>query len=91
METIFLLLLFTASVLGVTIIIERGISLQRDRVMPQGLVRGVEKSSVTELGNFIAYSQKNGYSTLGGQVVNPYNAASEVGGSSTGSAVCSST
>lgn len=49
METIFLLLLFTASVLGVTIIIERGISLQRDRVMPQGLVRGVEKSSVTEL------------------------------------------
>lgn len=45
------------------------------------------KSSVTELGNFIAYSQKNGYSTLGGQIVNPYNPASEVAGSSTGSAV----
>jgi hypothetical protein len=45
------------------------------------------KSSVTELANFIAYSQKNGYSTLGGQIVNPYNPDSEVAGSSTGSAV----
>lgn len=45
------------------------------------------KASVTEWGNFIAFKQRNGYSTLGGQVVNPYNAASDPGGSSTGSGV----
>ena len=45
------------------------------------------KSALTEWGNFIAFKQLNGYSTLGGQVVNPYRAASDPGGSSTGSAV----
>jgi amidase len=45
------------------------------------------KSSLTEWGNFIAFKQLNGYSTLGGQVINPYRTASDPGGSSTGSAV----
>lgn len=49
MELIFLLSLFAASVLGVTIIIERGISLQRDKVIPMAVIRAVEKSGLGEL------------------------------------------
>ncbi|MBL9170027.1 MAG: MotA/TolQ/ExbB proton channel family protein [Verrucomicrobiales bacterium] len=49
MELLFLLSLFTASVLGVTIIIERGISLQREKVTPVALVRGMELASVSEV------------------------------------------
>ena len=49
MELLFLLSLFTASVLGVTIIIERGISLQREKVIPPGLMRGMEKATVSEV------------------------------------------
>lgn len=49
MELLFLLSLFGASVLGVTIIIERGISLQRDKVIPQPVIRAIEKSGPGEL------------------------------------------
>ncbi|MBI1839831.1 MAG: MotA/TolQ/ExbB proton channel family protein [Verrucomicrobia bacterium] len=49
MELIFLLSLFGASVLGVTIIIERGISLQRDKVIPTAVMRAIEKSGLGEL------------------------------------------
>lgn len=49
METLFLLSLFLASVLGVTIIIERGISLQRDKVLPTPLAQGIERSTIAEL------------------------------------------
>ena len=49
MELLFLLSLFGASVLGVTIIIERGISLQRDKVIPSAVIRAIEKSGLNEL------------------------------------------
>lgn len=49
MELLFLFSLFSASVLGVTIIIERGISLQRDKVIPSNLVRGVGTAPVSEI------------------------------------------
>lgn len=49
MELLFLLSLFGASVLGVTIIIERGISLQREKVIPQPVIRAIEKSGPGEL------------------------------------------
>jgi len=45
------------------------------------------KTAMTEWHNFIAYKQVNGYSTLGGQVVNPYNKKTDPWGSSTGSSV----
>lgn len=57
MELLFLLSLFGASVLGVTIIIERGISLQRDRVIPTAVARAVEKSA--SLAEFRLVCQKN--------------------------------
>ena len=45
------------------------------------------KANMTELANFMSYTMKSGYSSRGGQVVNPYKAGAEVWGSSTGSAV----
>ncbi len=45
------------------------------------------KAALTEWSNFIAFKQINGYSTLGGQVVNPYDKKADPLGSSTGSAV----
>lgn len=45
------------------------------------------KTNMTELANFMSYTMSNGYSSRGGQVVNPYLAGGEVWGSSTGSAV----
>jgi len=44
MELFFLLALFASSVLGVTIIIERGISLQRKRVIPSSVVRAIARA-----------------------------------------------
>ncbi len=49
MEILFLLALASASVLGVTIIIERAISLQRDRVIPGPLARVLGKLTVDEV------------------------------------------
>ncbi|HAM73512.1 MAG TPA: biopolymer transporter ExbB [Verrucomicrobiales bacterium] len=49
METLFLLALISASILGVTIIIERGISLQRDRVVPDSIVRKVGSADLEEV------------------------------------------
>ena len=45
------------------------------------------KANMTELANFMSYDMKSGYSSRGGQVINPYKAGAEVWGSSTGSAV----
>ena len=45
------------------------------------------KTNMTELANYMSYSMKNGYSSRGGQVINPYNPKSTVWGSSSGSAV----
>ncbi|MGP4081683.1 amidase family protein [Pseudalkalibacillus sp. R45] len=45
------------------------------------------KSNMTEWANFMSMSMKNGYSSRGGQVLNPYGSHFDVGGSSSGSAV----
>ena len=45
------------------------------------------KANMTELANFMDYNMKSGYSSRGGQVMNPYKPGQEVWGSSTGSAV----
>ncbi|MCF6410842.1 amidase family protein [Pseudalkalibacillus salsuginis] len=45
------------------------------------------KANMTEWANFMSMSMKNGYSSRGGQVLNPYGAHFDVGGSSSGSAV----
>ena len=45
------------------------------------------KTNMTELANYMSSSMKNGFSSLGRQVKNPYVKDGEVGGSSTGSAV----
>ena len=45
------------------------------------------KANMTELANFMDFNMKSGYSSRGGQVVNPYNPGQEVWGSSTGSGV----
>ena len=45
------------------------------------------KANMTELANFMSYNMNGGYSSRGGQVVNPYNSAAPVFGSSGGSAV----
>lgn len=45
------------------------------------------KTNMTELANFMSYTMKNGYSSRGGQVINPYNPKGDVWGSSSGSAV----
>lgn len=45
------------------------------------------KTNMTELANWMSYHMRNGYSSRGGQVINPYNPEGEVWGSSTGSAV----
>lgn len=42
------------------------------------------KTNLTEFANFIAEEMPNGYSALGGQVLNPYGQAFDVGGSSSG-------
>ncbi|MCO7125784.1 amidase family protein [Sporolactobacillus shoreicorticis] len=44
------------------------------------------KANLTEFANFITEGMPNGYSSLGGQVRNPYGAAFDVGGSSSGTA-----
>lgn len=44
------------------------------------------KTNMTEWANFMAYGMKNGYSSRGGQVLNPYGPGQfDVGGSSSGS------
>jgi len=45
------------------------------------------KANMTELANFMSYNMNGGYSSRGGQIVNPYNASAPVYGSSSGSAV----
>lgn len=45
------------------------------------------KTNMTEFANFMTDGMTNGYSSRGGQVVNPYNAARDPSGSSSGSAV----
>lgn len=45
------------------------------------------KTNMTELANFMSYHMRNGYSSRGGQVINPYNPQGDVWGSSSGSAV----
>ncbi|MFX3617100.1 MAG: amidase family protein [Sporolactobacillus sp.] len=43
------------------------------------------KTNLTEFANFISDHMPNGYSTLGGQTLNPYGSSFDVGGSSAGS------
>ena len=43
------------------------------------------KTNLTELANFLAEGMPGGYSSLGGQVLNPYDASRSPGGSSAGS------
>lgn len=43
------------------------------------------KTNLTEWANFMADNMLNGYSSRGGQVLNPYDPAFDVGGSSSGS------
>jgi amidase len=45
------------------------------------------KTNMTEFANFMTQGMPNGYSSRGGQVLNPYDAATRTGGSSSGSAV----
>ncbi len=45
------------------------------------------KANMTEFANYMADGMPNGYSSRGGQVLNPYNAEKDPSGSSTGSAV----
>lgn len=45
------------------------------------------KTNMTELANYMSYTMRNGYSSRGGQVINPYNSEGDVWGSSSGSAV----
>ncbi|CAM3179245.1 amidase family protein [Sporolactobacillus spathodeae] len=42
------------------------------------------KTNLTEFANFISEQMPNGYSTLGGQTINPYGDSFDVGGSSAG-------
>lgn len=42
------------------------------------------KANLTEFANFMTDKMPNGYSSLGGQVMNPYGASFDVGGSSSG-------
>ena len=56
------------------------------RLRQAGLVI-LGKANMTELANFMSFTMKSGYSSRGGQVVNPYKPGAEVWGSSTGSAV----
>jgi amidase len=44
------------------------------------------KANMTEWANFMTYNMPNGYSSRGGQVLNPYGSKIDVGGSSSGSA-----
>lgn len=48
------------------------------------------KTNMTELANYMSYTMKNGYSSRGGQVLNPYNPEGDTWGSSSGSAVATS-
>ena len=48
------------------------------------------KTNMTELANYMSYTMRNGYSSRGGQVINPYNPEGDVWGSSSGSAVATS-
>lgn len=45
------------------------------------------KANMTEWANFMTLGMKNGYSSLGGQTVNPWGADLDTGGSSSGSGV----
>ncbi|MCO7176162.1 amidase family protein [Sporolactobacillus kofuensis] len=46
----------------------------------------IGKANLTEFANFMTEGMPNGYSSLGGQVLNPYGASFDVGGSSSGTA-----
>ena len=56
------------------------------RIRKAGLVI-LGKANMTELANFMSYNMNGGYSSRGGQVVNPYKNDAPVYGSSGGSAV----
>lgn len=56
------------------------------RLRKAGLVI-MGKTNMTELANYMSVGMENGYSSRGGQVMNPYNPQSTVWGSSSGSAV----
>ena len=43
------------------------------------------KTNMTELANWMSRHMRNGYSSRGGQVINPYNPEGDVWGSSSGS------
>lgn len=45
------------------------------------------KANMTEFANFMTNGMPSGYSSRGGQVLNPYNISTPTGGSSAGSAV----
>jgi len=45
------------------------------------------KTNLTEFAHYMSSSMKNGYSSAGGQVLNPYGSSFDVSGSSSGSAV----
>lgn len=45
------------------------------------------KTNMTEFANYMSSTMRNGYSSRGGQVLNPYNPAADTSGSSSGSAV----
>lgn len=49
------------------------------------------KTNLTEFANFMTYDMPNGYSSLGGQVLNPYDTSYDTSGSSSGSAVAAAT
>ncbi|XMB86067.1 amidase family protein [Mycoplasmatota bacterium WC44] len=49
------------------------------------------KTNLSEFANFVSSTSKNGFSALGGQVINPYNKNLDVGGSSSGSAAAIAT
>jgi len=56
------------------------------RIRDAGMVI-LGKANMTEFANFTSYEMKPGYSSRGGQVINPYNKDFNPRGSSTGSAV----
>jgi amidase len=56
------------------------------RIRAAGLVI-MGKTNMTEFANYMSYTMRNGYSSRGGQVLNPYNPAGDTSGSSSGSAV----
>jgi amidase len=57
-----------------------------EKIRAAGLVI-LGKTNMTEFANYMSYNMRNGYSSRGGQVLNPYNPSGDTWGSSSGSAV----